>query len=79
MSKLHPDKNDTDTTKLAQIISEAKETILKMILVNLRFDFALIRTSSKEIFSFPKYHVSSIFFPFRFYYNILSMNISHKP
>ena len=29
MSKLHPDKNDTDTTKLAQIVSEAKETILK--------------------------------------------------
>ena len=29
MSKLHPDKNDTDTTKLAQMVSEAKETILK--------------------------------------------------
>ena len=29
MAKLHPDKNDTDTTKLAQIISEAKETIVK--------------------------------------------------
>tara|TARA_B100000941_G_scaffold274232_1_gene235208 strand:+ start:715 stop:1227 length:513 start_codon:yes stop_codon:yes gene_type:complete len=29
MSKLHPDRNDTDTTKLAQIVSEAKETILK--------------------------------------------------
>ncbi len=29
MAKLHPDKNDTDTTKLAQIISEAKDTILK--------------------------------------------------
>ena len=29
MAKLHPDRNDTDTTKLAQIISEAKETILK--------------------------------------------------
>ena len=29
MAKLHPDKNDTDTTKLAQIISEAKETIIK--------------------------------------------------
>tara|TARA_B100001029_G_scaffold177315_1_gene181783 strand:- start:204 stop:716 length:513 start_codon:yes stop_codon:yes gene_type:complete len=29
MSKLHPDRNDTDTTKLAQIISEAKETIIK--------------------------------------------------
>ena len=30
MSKLHPDRNnDTDTTKLAQMVSEAKETILK--------------------------------------------------
>jgi len=30
MQKLHPDSNqDTDTTKLAQIVSEAKETILK--------------------------------------------------
>ena len=29
MSKLHPDKNDTNTTKLAQMVSEAKETILK--------------------------------------------------
>ena len=29
MSKLHPDRNDADTTKLAQIVSEAKETILK--------------------------------------------------
>ena len=29
MAKLHPDINDTDTTKLAQIISEAKETIIK--------------------------------------------------
>ena len=30
MQKLHPDSNqDTDTTKLAQIISEAKETIIK--------------------------------------------------
>ena len=29
MAKLHPDKNDTDTTKLAQMVSEAKETILK--------------------------------------------------
>ena len=29
MAKLHPDRNNTDTTKLAQIISEAKETILK--------------------------------------------------
>ena len=29
MSKLHPDKNETDTTKLAQLVSEAKETILK--------------------------------------------------
>ena len=29
MAKLHPDKNDTDTTKLAQIISESKETIVK--------------------------------------------------
>ena len=29
MSKLHPDKNDTDTTKLSQLVSEAKETILK--------------------------------------------------
>ena len=29
MSRLHPDKNDTDTTKLAQMVSEAKETILK--------------------------------------------------
>ena len=29
MAKLHPDRNDTDTTKLAQIISEAKETIIK--------------------------------------------------
>ena len=30
MSKLHPDKNkDLNTTKLAQIVSEAKETILK--------------------------------------------------
>ena len=29
MAKLHPDRNDTDTTKLAQMVSEAKETILK--------------------------------------------------
>ena len=29
MSKLHPDKNDMDTTKLSQLVSEAKETILK--------------------------------------------------
>tara|TARA_B100000427_G_scaffold240364_1_gene203248 strand:+ start:196 stop:708 length:513 start_codon:yes stop_codon:yes gene_type:complete len=29
MAKLHPDKNDTDTTKLAQMVSEAKETIIK--------------------------------------------------
>ena len=30
MQKLHPDSNkDTDTTKLAQIVSEAKETIIK--------------------------------------------------
>tara|TARA_B100000427_G_scaffold134272_1_gene111685 strand:+ start:89 stop:601 length:513 start_codon:yes stop_codon:yes gene_type:complete len=29
MSKLHPDMNDTDTTKLAQLVSEAKETIIK--------------------------------------------------
>ena len=29
MSKLHPDKNDFDSTKLSQLISEAKETILK--------------------------------------------------
>ena len=29
MAKLHPDKNETDTTKLAQLVSEAKETILK--------------------------------------------------
>ena len=30
LQKLHPDANqDTDTTKLAQIVSEAKETILK--------------------------------------------------
>ena len=29
MSKLHPDRNDADTTKLAQMVSEAKETILK--------------------------------------------------
>ena len=30
MLKLHPDSNqDTDTTKLAQIVGEAKETILK--------------------------------------------------
>ena len=30
MQKLHPDSNqDTDTTKLAQIVSEAKETVLK--------------------------------------------------
>ena len=29
MSKLHPDRNDTDTTKLAQMVSEAKETIIK--------------------------------------------------
>ena len=29
MSKLHPDKNDANTTKLAQMVSEAKETILK--------------------------------------------------
>ena len=30
MQKLHPDSNqETDTTKLAQIVSEAKETILK--------------------------------------------------
>ena len=31
MSKLHPDKNDTDTTSLAQYVSEAKETVLKDI------------------------------------------------
>ena len=30
LQKLHPDANqDTDTTKLAQIVSEAKETIIK--------------------------------------------------
>tara|TARA_B100000945_G_scaffold259205_1_gene217076 strand:+ start:156 stop:668 length:513 start_codon:yes stop_codon:yes gene_type:complete len=29
MAKLHPDRNDTDTTKLAQMVSEAKETIIK--------------------------------------------------
>ena len=29
MPKLHPDKNDMDTTKLSQLVSEAKETILK--------------------------------------------------
>ena len=29
MTKLHPDRNDTDTTKLAQMVSEAKETIIK--------------------------------------------------
>ena len=29
MSKLHPDKNDANTTKLAQMVSEAKETILR--------------------------------------------------
>ena len=29
MSKVHPDKNDMDTTKLSQLVSEAKETILK--------------------------------------------------
>ena len=29
MAKLHPDRNDTDTPKLAQMVSEAKETILK--------------------------------------------------
>ena len=30
LQKLHPDVNqDTDTTKLAQIVSEAKETIIK--------------------------------------------------
>ena len=30
LKKLHPDANqDTDTTKLAQIVSEAKETIIK--------------------------------------------------
>ena len=30
MQKLHPDSNqDTDTTKLAQIVGEAKETVLK--------------------------------------------------
>ena len=29
MSKLHPDKNDFNSTKLSQLISEAKETILK--------------------------------------------------
>ena len=29
MSKLHPDKNDMDTTKLSQLVSEAKEMILK--------------------------------------------------
>ena len=30
MQKIHPDSNqDTDTTKLAQIVSEAKETIIK--------------------------------------------------
>ena len=29
MSKLHPDKNDFDSTKLSQLIPEAKETILK--------------------------------------------------
>ena len=29
MSKLHPDRNDADTTKLSQMVSEAKETILK--------------------------------------------------
>ena len=29
MAKLHPDKNDTDTTKLAQMVSEAKETIIE--------------------------------------------------
>ena len=35
MSKLHPDKNDFNSTKLSQLISEAKETILK----NTKFSF----------------------------------------
>ena len=29
MSKLHPDKSSFDSTKLSQLVSEAKETILK--------------------------------------------------